>query len=95
MNKRSSAKVRCRNWTPEETERFANVLASEDHRFAAGLERLAIKKQPTTKYLIILKKYLIESEIRRILKTKTKKETFAIRTEICKVTRLLIHQSIN
>ena len=91
----SSAKVRCRNWTPEETELFANVLADEDNRFAASLERLALKKQPTTKYLIILKKSLIEGEVRRILKTKTKKETLAIRTEICKVARLLIHQLIN
>ena len=51
----SSAKVRCRNWTPEETELFANVLADKDNRFTASLERLALKKQPTTKYLIILK----------------------------------------
>ena len=63
----SSAKVRCRNWTPEETELFAKVLADEDNRFAASLERLALKKQPTTKFLIILKKPLIESEVRRIL----------------------------
>ena len=55
MNKMSSAKVRCRNWTPEETELFANVLADKDNRFTASLERLALKKQPTTKYLIILK----------------------------------------
>ena len=55
MNKISSAKVRCGNWTPEETELF---VANEDNRFAAGLERLASKKQPTTKYLVILKKYL-------------------------------------
>ena len=63
----SSAKVRCRNWTLEETEVFAKVLADEDNRFAANLERLALKKQPTTKFLIILKKSLIESEVRRIL----------------------------
>ena len=89
------AKVHCLNWTPEKTELFANVLADEDNQFAASLERLALKKQPTTKYLIILKKSLIESEVRTILKTKMKKETFAIRTEICKVTRLLIYQLIN
>ena len=92
MNKIRSAKVRCRNWTSEETELF---VADEDNRFAAGVERLALKKQPTTKYMIILKKYLMESKVRRILKTKTKKETFAIRTEICKGTRFLIHQLIN
>ena len=63
----SSAKVSCRNWTLEETEVFAKVLADEDNRFAANLERLALKKQPTTKFLIILKKSLIESEVRRIL----------------------------
>ena len=37
------------------TKLFANVLADEDNRLAASLERLALKKQPTTKYLIILK----------------------------------------
>ena len=82
-------KYRCRNWTPEKTEFFANVLTDKGNRFAASVERLALKKQLTTKYLIILKKNLIESEV------KTKKETFAIRTEICKVTRLLIHQLIH
>ena len=45
----SSAKVRCRNWTPEETELFANVLADEDNRFAASLERLALKKAANNK----------------------------------------------
>ena len=49
----SSAKVRCRDWTTEETELFANVLAEEDNQFAASLERLALKKQPTTKHLIL------------------------------------------
>ena len=34
----SSAKVRYRNWTSEETELFANVLADEDNRFTASLE---------------------------------------------------------
>ena len=74
---------------------LANVLADKDNRFAASLEILALKKQPTTKYLVILKKSLIDSNVRRTLKTKAKKETFVIRTEICKVTRLLIHQLIN
>ena len=40
----SSAKVRCRNWTPKETMLFANVLADADNQFAANLERLALKK---------------------------------------------------
>ena len=39
----SSAKVLCRNWTREETELFANVLADEENQFAASLERLALK----------------------------------------------------
>ena len=38
----SSAKERCCNWTPEETELFANVLADKDNRFAASLEGLAL-----------------------------------------------------
>ena len=50
----SSAKVRCRNWTPEKTEFFANVLTDQGNRFLASVERLALKKQPTAKYLIIL-----------------------------------------
>ena len=91
----SSVKLRCRNWTPEETEFFADVLSDESNRFADSLERLALKKQPTTKYLILFKKSLIESKVRSILMKKTQKETFAIRTEICKVTRLLIYQLIN
>ena len=74
----SSAKVRCRNWTPEETELFANVLADEENRFAASLERLALKKAANNEVFDI-KKFLIE---RRILKIKTKKETFAIRSKI-------------
>ena len=44
MNKKSSAKVRCRNWTSEKTELFADVLADEDNQFAASLEKLALKK---------------------------------------------------
>ena len=36
----SSAKIRSCNWTPEETELFANVLAGQDNRFAVSLERL-------------------------------------------------------
>ena len=95
MNKISGAKIRCLNWTPEETELFTNVLVDEDNRYAASLERLTLKKHPTTNYLIILKKPLIESEVKRKLKTKTKKETFATRTEISKNTRFLIHQLIN
>ena len=78
MNKMSSAKVRCRDWTTEETELFANVLAEEDNQFAASLERLALKKAANNEVFDI-KKFLIE---RRILKTKTKKETFAIRSKI-------------
>ena len=40
----NSAKVRCRNWTPEEIELFAGALADEDNRFAASLERVSLKK---------------------------------------------------
>ena len=34
MNKMSSTKVRCRNWVPEVTKLFANVLADANNRFA-------------------------------------------------------------
>ena len=74
---------------------FTNVLADEDNRFAASLERLALKKATDNEVFDHIKNSLIESVARRILKIKTKKETFAIRTEIWKVTLLLIHQLIN
>ena len=69
---------------------FANVLADEDNRLAASL-----KKAANNKVFDHIKKSLIESEVRRIVTTKTKKETFAIRTEICQGTRLLMHQLIS
>ena len=37
-------KQRCRNWTNEETELFATILADEENQFALPLERLAPKK---------------------------------------------------
>ena len=72
----SSAKVRCRNWTPEETELFANVLADEDNRFTASLEWLASKKTANNKVFDHIKKSLIESEVRRILMTKNEERNF-------------------
>ena len=45
----SSVKLRCRNWTPEETEFFADVLSDESNRFADSLERLALKKAANSK----------------------------------------------
>ena len=39
----SSVKVRFGNWTLEETELIASVLADKDNRFVASLERLALK----------------------------------------------------
>ena len=51
MNKMSSVKVRCRNWTPEESEFFADVLADENNRFADNLERLALKKAANNEHI--------------------------------------------
>ena len=45
----SSVKLRCRNWTPEETEFVADVLFDESNRFADSLERLALKKAANNK----------------------------------------------
>ena len=70
------AKVHCLNWTPEKTELFANVLADEDNQFAASLERLALKKQPTTKYLIILKKIVDRERGKNDFKDKNEERNF-------------------
>ena len=56
MNKINSAKVHCRNWTPEETELSANALADEDNRFAASLERLSLKKAANNEIFDHIKK---------------------------------------
>ena len=52
----NSAKVRCRNWTPEETELFADALADEGNRFAASLERLSLKKAANNEIFDHMKK---------------------------------------
>ena len=44
--------IRARNWTL-----FAEVLADEEHNFAAALEELALKKRQTMKFLHLPKKY--------------------------------------
>ena len=92
----SSAKVRCCNWTLDETELFVHVLADEDNRFAASLERLALKKQPTTKYIFDHIKNIFDRERgKKDFKDKNEEMKFCNKNGICKVTLLLIHQLIN
>ena len=50
-------KVLARNWTSAEVTLFAEVLADEEHNFAAALEELALKKRQTMKFLHLPKKY--------------------------------------
>ena len=49
--------IRARNWTSAEVTLFAEVLADEEHNFAAALEELALKKRQTMKFLHLSKKY--------------------------------------
>ena len=79
MNKMSGGKVRCRNWTPEKTELFANVLPDEDNRLAASLERLALKEAASNEVFDHIKKIFDRERGKKDIKTKTKKQTFALR----------------
>ena len=74
---------------------FTNVLADEDNRFAASLERLALKKVANNEVFGHIKTIFDRERSKKDFKDKTKKETFAIRMKVCKITRLLIHQLIN
>ena len=92
----SRVKVRCGNWTLEETELIANVLTGKDNRFVASLERLALKIATNKEVFDHIKKIFNRERRKKDFKVQNEeKDTFAIRTEICKVTRLLIHQLIN
>ena len=51
MNKMSSVKERCRNWTPEETEFFADVLADENNRFAKASTKKSSQQRTYLKSL--------------------------------------------
>ena len=43
-------KARARNWTDNELEEFANVLADDENAFAVSLEKLALRKSANNKY---------------------------------------------
>ena len=55
--KKFTKSIRARNWTSAEVTLFAEVLADEEHNFAAALEELALKKRQTMKFLHLSKKY--------------------------------------
>ena len=43
--------IRARNWTSAEVTLFAEVLADEEHNFAAAFEELALKSKQCSKQL--------------------------------------------
>ena len=55
--KKFTKSIRARNWTSAEVTLFAEVLADEEHNFAAALEELALEKRQTMKFLHLPKKY--------------------------------------
>ena len=55
--KKSQKNIRARNWNSAEVTLLAEVLADEEHNFAAALEELALKKRQTMKFLHLPKKY--------------------------------------
>ena len=65
--KKFTKSIRARNWTSAEVTLFAEVLADEEHNFAAALEELAPKKRQTMKFLYLSKKYLTKNIGRIIL----------------------------
>ena len=68
----SRMKVRCGNWTLEETELIANVLAGKDNRFVASLERLALK--------IATNKEVFD-HIKKIFNRERRKKDFKVQNE--------------
>ena len=44
LSKKVAYKARSRNWTDNELEEFAKVLADDENAFAVSLEKLALKK---------------------------------------------------
>ena len=43
-----------RRWTPDKTNLFCQILADPENNFMETLEKGALKKHPTVKYLISL-----------------------------------------
>ena len=48
--------IRARNWTSAEVTLFAEVLADEEHHFAAALEELALKKAASNEVFTLIQK---------------------------------------
>ena len=48
--------IRARNWTSAEVTLFAEVLADEEHNFAAALEQLALKKAANNEVFTLIQK---------------------------------------
>ena len=44
LSKKVAYKARPRNWTDNELEEFAKVLADDENAFAVSLEKLVLKK---------------------------------------------------
>ena len=72
----SGAKVRCRNWTPEETELFSNVLTDEDNRLAASLERLALKEAASNEVFDHIKRIFDRERGKKDFKDKNEETNF-------------------
>ena len=54
--KKITKKIRARNWTSAEATLFAEVLAYEEHNFAAALEQKAMKKAANNEVFTLIQK---------------------------------------
>ena len=54
--KKNPKNTRARNWTSAEVTSFAEVLAGEEHNFAAALEELALKKAASNEVFTLIQK---------------------------------------
>ena len=54
--KKITKKIRARNWTSAEVTLFAEVLACEEHNFAAALEQKAMKKAANNAVFTLIQK---------------------------------------
>ena len=55
-SKNITKNIRARNWTSAEVTLFAEVLADEEHHFAAALEELALKKAASNEVFTLIQK---------------------------------------
>ena len=54
--KKITKNIRTRNWTSAEVTLFAEVLADEEHNFAASLEELALKRAANNEAFTLIQK---------------------------------------